>query len=68
MSWLLLAVTFLPLLGALVLLAVPREEEGLCRQVLDVLELTDHPSDMARWGELVRKLRNPGPAVKVARR
>ncbi len=48
--------------------AVPlaMEEEGLCRQVLDVLELTDHPSDMARWGELVRKLRNPGPAVKVA--
>jgi CTP synthase len=48
--------------------AVPlaMEQEGLCRQVLDVLDLTDHPSDMARWGELVRKLRNPGPAVKVA--
>ena len=48
--------------------AVPlaMEEEGLCREVLDVLQLVDHPSDMARWQELVTKLRNPGPAVKVA--
>ena len=42
------------------------EQEGLCRQVLDVLQLVDHASDMARWAELVRKLRSPGPAVKVA--
>jgi len=42
------------------------EQEGLCRQVLDVLQLVDHESDMARWAELVRKLRSPGPAVKVA--
>jgi CTP synthase len=42
------------------------ESEGLCRQVLDVLALADHPSDMARWEELVVKLRHPGPAVKVA--
>jgi CTP synthase len=48
--------------------AVPlaMEREGLCRQVLDVLRLTDHESDMAGWAELVRKLRSPGPAVKVA--
>jgi CTP synthase len=42
------------------------EQEGLCRQVLDVLQLVDHDSDMGRWAELVRKLRRPGPAVKVA--
>ena len=48
--------------------AVPlaMEREGLCREVLDVLRLDDHDSDMARWQELVTKLRNPGPAVKVA--
>ena len=48
--------------------AVPlaMEQEGLCREVLDVLHLSDSPSDMAGWAELVRKLRNPGPAVKVA--
>lgn len=34
--------------------------------MLDVLELADHDSDMARWAELVRKLRSPGPAIKVA--
>lgn len=42
------------------------EKEGLCRQVLEVLNLEDHDSDMGRWEELVRRLRNPGPAVKVA--
>jgi len=42
------------------------EQEGLSRQVLEVLQLVDHESDMARWAELVRKLRSPGPAVKVA--
>jgi CTP synthase len=48
--------------------AVPlaMEQEGLCRQVLDVLDLPDHPSDMVRWAELVQRLRDPGPAVKVA--
>jgi CTP synthase len=48
--------------------AVPlaMEQEGLCRQVLDVLNLPDHPSDMVRWAELVKRLRDPGPAVKVA--
>lgn len=42
------------------------EREGLCRQLLEVLNLQDHESDMAGWEELVRRLRNPGPAVKVA--
>ena len=42
------------------------EQEGLCREVLDVLRLEDHDSDMAGWAELVARLRNPGPAVKVA--
>jgi CTP synthase len=48
--------------------AVPlaMEQEGLCREVLSVLNLPDHDSDMARWQELVTKLRHPGPAVKVA--
>ena len=48
--------------------AVPlaMEQEGLCREVLDVLQLEDHDSDMAGWAELVAKLRNPGPAVTVA--
>jgi CTP synthase len=48
--------------------AVPiaMETEGLSRQVLEVLGLEDRDSDMARWAELVHKLRNPGRAVKVA--
>ena len=58
----------IPALDADSIYAVPitLEREGLCREVLDVLDLQDHASDMARWAELVRKLRNPGPAVKVA--
>jgi CTP synthase len=58
----------IPALDADSIYAVPLalEKEGLCRQVLDVLGLADHPSEMARWEELVRKLRHPGPAVKVA--
>jgi CTP synthase len=58
----------IPALDADSIYAVPlaMEKEGLCRQVLDVLGLADHPSDMARWEELVRKLRHPGPEVKVA--
>ncbi|MFM2079848.1 MAG: hypothetical protein RLZZ219_530 [Cyanobacteriota bacterium] len=42
------------------------EQEGLCREVLDLLGLADHDSDMALWAAMVTKLRNPGPAVKVA--
>jgi CTP synthase len=48
--------------------AVPlaMEQEGLCREVLNVLQLSNAESDMAGWAELVTKLRHPGPAVKVA--
>ena len=58
----------IPSLDADSIYAVPLilELEGLCREVLDVLNLTDHDSDMAAWEQLVNKLRNPGPSVKVA--
>ena len=58
----------IPALDADSIYAVPLalEQEGLCRQVLDVLGMPHHDSDMARWEELVRKLRHPGPKVKVA--
>tara|TARA_Y100001968_G_scaffold333911_1_gene400968 strand:- start:3788 stop:5452 length:1665 start_codon:yes stop_codon:yes gene_type:complete len=42
------------------------KEEGLCREVLSVLNLSDHPCELERWQEIVHKLRHPGPAVKVA--
>ena len=58
----------IPSLDADSIYAVPLtlEKEGLCREVLDVLDLADHDSDMAAWQQLVHNLRNPGPAVKVA--
>ena len=58
----------IPSLDADSIYAVPLtlEQEGLCREVLDVLNLADHDSDMAAWGQLVHNLRNPGPSVKVA--
>ena len=58
----------IPSLDADTIYAVPLtlEEGGLCREVLDVLQLTDHESDMTAWSQLVHNLRNPGPAVKVA--
>ena len=48
--------------------SVPLElkKEGLCREVLDCLDLTDHECDLKKWEELVQQLRNPGPKVKVA--
>ncbi len=42
------------------------KEEGLCKEILNVLDLTDHECDLKNWAQLVHKLRNPGPAVKVA--
>ncbi len=42
------------------------KDEGLCREVLDCLDLHDHESDLKNWEQLVHKLRNPGPSVKVA--
>ena len=58
----------IPALDADSIYAVPitLEQEGLCREVLDLLGLTDHESDMQRWEQMVAKLRNPGAAVKVA--
>ena len=58
----------IPSLDADSIYAVPLalEDEGLCREVLDALQLTDNESDMNEWAQLVHKLRNPGPAVKVA--
>ena len=58
----------IPSLDADSIYAVPLtlEDEGLCREVLDVLDLEDHASDMAAWAKLVHNLRNPGPAVKIA--
>ena len=53
----------IPSLDADSIYAVPLtlEDEGLCREVLDVLQLQDHDSDMTSWAQLVHKLRNPGP-------
>jgi CTP synthase len=42
------------------------KDEGLCKEVLDCLDLNDHESDLKGWERLVHKLRNPGPSVKVA--
>ncbi len=42
------------------------KDEGLCKEVLDCLDLNDHESDLKAWEQLVHKLRNPGPSVKVA--
>ena len=42
------------------------KEEGLCREILNVLKLRDQECDLKDWEELVHKLRNPGPSVKVA--
>lgn len=48
--------------------AVPlaMEREGLCRQVLDVLNLPDQDSDMTQWIDIVANLRGSSSAVKVA--
>ena len=58
----------IPSIDADSIYAVPLtlEREGLCREVLDVLDLEDRSSDMAAWAQLVHNLRNPGPAVKIA--
>ena len=42
------------------------KQEGLCKEVLKCLDLADHDSDLNNWEQLVHKLRNPGPSVKVA--
>ena len=42
------------------------KEEGLCKEVLRSFNLRDHECDLKDWEQLVHKLRNPGPSVKVA--
>ncbi len=42
------------------------KEEGLCKEVLNFIQLTNHESDLIKWEELVHKLRHPGPSVRVA--
>ncbi len=42
------------------------KKEGLCQEILNVLDLEDPECDLNEWAELVHKLRHPGPAVKVA--
>ncbi|WP_320675819.1 CTP synthase [Prochlorococcus sp. MIT 1300] len=58
----------IPSLDADSIYAVPLalKEEGFCTQVLDVLDLKDHSSDLKDWTQLVHNLRHPGPTVKVA--
>ena len=42
------------------------KEEGLCKEILGVLNIKDHECDLRSWAELVHKLRHPGPSVKIA--
>ncbi len=58
----------IPSLDADSIYAVPLalKKEGLCKEVLDVIDLEDPASDMDEWAQLVHNLRHPGPAVKVA--
>ncbi|QEY32650.1 CTP synthase [Synechococcus sp. RSCCF101] len=58
----------IPALDADSIYAVPLtlEERGLCREVLQVIDLPDHESEMGAWAQLVHKLRHPGPPVTVA--
>ena len=58
----------IPALDADSIYSVPLslKEEGLCREILRILELRDHECDLDEWKTLVHQLRNPGPSVKVA--
>ncbi len=58
----------IPALDADSIYSVPLslKEEGLCREILRILDLTDHECDLDEWKTLVHQLRNPGPSVKVA--
>ncbi len=42
------------------------KQEGLCQEILKVLDLPDHQCELKDWEQIVHKLRNPGPAVKIA--
>ncbi len=58
----------IPALDADSIYSVPLslKEEGLCSEILRILELRDHECDLEDWKKLVHQLRNPGPSVKVA--
>ena len=58
----------IPALDADSIYSVPLalKEEGLCREMLNILQLTDHECDLADWEQLIHQLRNPGPGIKVA--
>lgn len=58
----------IPALDADSIYSVPLalRKEGLCQEILRILQLTDHECDLNEWEKLVFQLRHPGPSVKVA--
>ncbi len=58
----------IPSLDAKSIYSVPLalKAEGLCKEILKVIDLEDHECDLNNWAELVHKLHHPGPSVKVA--
>ncbi len=58
----------IPALDADSIYSVPLalKKEGLCKEVLETLDLTDHECDLKDWEKIVHKLRNPGPKVSIA--
>ena len=58
----------IPSLDASSIYSVPLalKKEGLCREILKVIDLKDHECDLKDWDNLVHKLHHPGPSVKVA--
>ncbi|AAQ00897.1 MULTISPECIES: CTP synthase [Prochlorococcus] len=58
----------IPALDADSIYSVPLslKKEGLCREILKILELEDHQCDLEEWEALIHQLRNPGPSVTVA--
>lgn len=42
------------------------ESEGLPREVLSRLDITDLPPDLEKWKDLVNRLKYPGKTIKVA--
>ena len=58
----------IPALDADSIYSVPLalKDEGLCKEILNVLDMTDHECDLKDWEQLIQKIRHPGPSVKVA--
>ena len=42
------------------------QNEGLCKQTLNCLELEDKECDLENWEKIIHNLRNPGNPIKVA--